>query len=106
MLAAVLLAVPNVSEGHSAAVIERIAAGFAPARVLDRHSDPDHNRTVLWLAAPQQDLAYALAAGARAAAESIDLASQSGIHPRVGALDVAPVVYRDDAERGGAVAAA
>lgn len=106
MLAAVLLAVPNVSEGRSAAVIERIATGFAPARLLDRHSDADHNRTVLWLAAEQRELAEALAAGARATAESIDLTAQNGVHPRVGALDVAPVVYRDEAEHGAAIATA
>jgi glutamate formiminotransferase len=106
MLAAVLLAVPNVSEGHSEPLIERVAAGFAPARVLDRHSDPDHNRTVLWLAAEQQELAHALASGARVAAESIDLNARAGVHPRVGALDVAPVVYRDEAERGAAAATA
>jgi glutamate formiminotransferase len=101
-----LLAVPNVSEGKRTEVIERVAGAFAPARVLDRHSDPDHDRSVFWLAASQAELADALASGARAAAESIDLAANNGIHPRVGALDVAPVVYRDDEERGAAVAAA
>jgi glutamate formiminotransferase / 5-formyltetrahydrofolate cyclo-ligase len=106
MLAAVMLAVPNVSEGHSDTVIDRVAAGFAPARVLDRHSDADHHRTVLWLAAGQRELAKALASGARAAAESIDLTAQNGVHPRVGALDVAPVVYRDAEERGAATATA
>jgi glutamate formiminotransferase len=74
--------------------------------VLDRHSDGDHNRTVLWLAAPQRELAEALAAGARAAAESIDMSAQDGVHPCVGALDVAPVVYRDESERGPAIATA
>src|SRR4051794_7599208 len=106
MLAVMLLAVPNVSEGHSRPAIDRVAAGFAPARVLDVHSDADHNRTVVWLAASQLELADALASGARAAAESIDLNSQNGVHPRVGALDVAPVVYRDDDERGAATATA
>jgi glutamate formiminotransferase len=106
MLAVVLLAVPNVSEGHREPVIERVVAGFAPARVLDTHSDADHNRTVVWLAAPQAELATALASGARAAAESIDLTAQDGVHPRVGALDVAPVVYRDADERGAAIATA
>jgi glutamate formiminotransferase len=106
MLAVVLLAVPNVSEGHREPVIERVVAGFAPARVLDTHSDADHNRTVVWLAAPQAELAAALASGARAAAESIDLTAQDGVHPRVGALDVAPVVYRDADERGAAIATA
>jgi glutamate formiminotransferase / 5-formyltetrahydrofolate cyclo-ligase len=102
----VLLAVPNVSEGHSAAIIGRVAAAFAPARVLDRHSDADHNRTVFWLAAQQAELADALASGARAAAEAIELGLRSGVHPRVGALDVAPVIYRDEDERGAAIATA
>jgi glutamate formiminotransferase len=102
----VLLAVPNVSEGRDQALIERVAAGFAPAQLLDRHSDPDHNRTVLWLAAAQRELAESLAAGARTCSEQIDISRQQGIHPRVGALDVAPVVYRDDEERGAAIATA
>jgi glutamate formiminotransferase len=101
-----LLAVPNVSEGRDAAVIDRVAAAFGPARVLQTHSDPDHGRSVFWLAADQADLADALANGARAAAESIDLNAGNGVHPRVGVLDVAPVVYRDGAERGTAVATA
>src|SRR3954451_5687921 len=106
MLAVVLLAVPNVSEGRDASVIEAVAAAFAPARVLDRHSDPDHNRTVYWLAAPQRELPEVLASGAHSCSEHIDVSRQQGVHPRVGALDVAPVVYRDDAERGAAIAAA
>src|SRR3954470_21057493 len=106
MLAVVLLAVPNVSEGHDASVIEDVAAAFAPARVLDRHSDADHNRTVFWLAAPQRELAEALASGAHDCSEHIDVSRHQGVHPRVGALDVAPVVYRDDDERGPAIAAA
>jgi glutamate formiminotransferase len=106
MLAAVLLAVPNVSAGRRADVIERIGAAFAPARLLDTHSDSDHDRSVFWLAAEQRELPEALAAGAREAAESIDLGAGSGVHPHVGALDVAPVVYRDPAERGAAIAAA
>src|SRR4051812_34283668 len=106
MLAAVLLAVPNVSEGQRRPVIDRIAAGFAPARLLDVHSDGDHNRTVLWIAGEQRELPYALASGARAAAESIDLNAQNGVHPRVGSLDVAPVIYRDVDERGPAIATA
>src|SRR3954451_10904368 len=106
MLAVVLLAVPNVSEGRDRALIERLGAGFAPARVLDVHSDSDHNRSVFWLAASQRELAEALAAGAAAALAAIDLTASNGVHPHVGALDVAPVGYRDEDERGAAVAAA
>src|SRR3954447_3126917 len=106
MLAAVLLTVPNVSEGRDAAKIERLAAAFAPARLLDVHSDADHNRSVFTLAGEQGEIARALAAGAQIASEAIDVSRQQGLHPRIGVLDVAPVVYLDDASRGAAVAEA
>jgi glutamate formiminotransferase len=106
MLATVLLAVPNVSEGRDAARIERLAAAFAPARLLDVHSDADHNRSVFTLAGDQAELSRALEAGARESAESIDISAHDGLHPHVGALDVAPVVYLDADARGPAVAEA
>jgi glutamate formiminotransferase len=103
-----LLAVPNVSEGRDAAVLDALGAAFASggARVLDRHADPDHHRSVFTLAGPPGSLAAALVAGARAAVERIDLTRHDGVHPRVGAIDVAPVVYLDDATRGAACAEA
>jgi len=48
----------------------------------------------------------ALLEGARVAVERLDLTSHAGVHPRVGVLDVAPIVHRTDAERGAAVAEA
>ena len=101
-----LLAVPNVSEGSDAAAIGAIADAFAPARVLDVHSDPDHGRSVFWRAAAQGELADALVAGAREAARRIDLREHAGSHPYVGAIDVAPVVYLDESQRGAAAAEA
>ena len=74
--------------------------------MLDRSADPDHHRAVFFLAGAPGELHRALAAGAAAAAERIDLREHDGLHPRVGALDVAPVVYLDDAQRGAAIAEA
>lgn len=103
-----LLAVPNVSEGRDAAVLDAIGAAFAAggARVLDRHADPDHHRAVFTLAGEPGTLHEALAAGARAAIERIDLTRHEGLHPHVGAIDVAPVVFRTPEQRGPAVAEA
>ena len=101
-----LLAVPNVSEGGDAARIAAIADAFAPARVLDVHSDADHGRSVFSLAARQGEVAQALLAGARAALTRVDLRAHAGLHPHVGALDVAPVVYLEAAARGAACAEA
>ncbi len=76
------------------------------ARVLDLHSDPDHHRAVFTIAGAPGALAEALQAGAREVIERIDLTRHEGVHPRVGAMDVAPVVYLSDATRGAACAEA
>ena len=90
---ALLESVPNVSEGCDPAVIEAVADAFAGrARVLDVHSDPEHHRSVYTIVAEESELAAALFAGIARAAELIDLREHVGIHPRVGAADVVPIV--------------
>jgi len=90
---ALLESVPNVSEGRDPAVIEAVAEAFAVgARVLNIHSDPEHHRSVYTLVAEETELAAALFAGIARAAELIDLREHVGIHPRVGAADVVPIV--------------
>ena len=108
-----LLAVPNVSEGRDAATIDAIGEALASSggerpgvRLLDIHRDPDHNRSVYTLAGPPGALAPALLAGARAAVERIDLTAHAGVHPHVGALDVAPIVHLGPRARGAACAEA
>lgn len=102
------MAVPNISEGRDAAVVAAIGDAYASAgaHLLDTHADVDHHRAVHTLAAPAGILADALVAGARAAVERIDLNAERGVHPHVGALDVAPVVFLDEARRGAACAEA
>ena len=102
----ILIAVPNVSEGRDADAIAAIGRAFAPARLLDTHSDPDHGRSVFTLAARQGELARALVNGAREALARVDLTKHQGDHPHVGAVDVAPVVYLDEAQHGAACAEA
>ncbi|HYO61385.1 MAG TPA: glutamate formiminotransferase [Actinomycetota bacterium] len=84
---------PNVSEGRDRRLIERLAASVsgAGARVLDVHSDAVHNRTVITAAAEAPVLAAAMAALAREAT-AIDLTRHTGVHPRIGVLDVCPFV--------------
>ena len=95
-----LVAVPNLS-GTGA-----MEGRFAPAAVLDVHTDLDHGRSVYTLAAPQGRLSDALVSGAAAAVEGIDLARHEGVHPFVGALDVMPVVHVTPEQRGAACAEA
>jgi glutamate formiminotransferase len=103
-----LLAVPNVSEGRDAAALDAIRAAFerGGARVLHASADPDHHRAVFTLAGEPGRLARAVAVGAREAASRIDVRAHAGEHPRVGAIDVAPIVYLDPVERGAACAEA
>jgi glutamate formiminotransferase len=100
-----LLAVPNVSEGRDANAVAAIGAAFG-AGLLAVHSDPDHHRTVFTLAGVPGELAGTVIDGARAALARIDLRRHDGIHPRVGAIDVAPIVYPEEADRGAACAEA
>lgn len=87
--------VPNFSEGRDLSKVDAIVAamgGVAGAWILDRTSDPDHNRSVVTLAGEPQAVAEAALRGAGKAAELIDLTRQRGVHPRIGATDVMPFV--------------
>ena len=101
-----LLAVPNVSVGPERSTVEAVLRAFEPVRLLDVHSDADHGRTVFTFAGRQGELAAALLRGAREVMARVDLRRHRGLHPHVGALDVAPVVYLSDADRGPAEAEA
>ena len=106
-MAPTLLAVPNVSEGRDGACIDAIGEAIsAGVSLLDRHTDADHNRTVFTLAGDPEALVGALAAGAAAAIERIDMSAHGGLHPAIGALDVCPIVWLDPGERDAARAAA
>jgi glutamate formiminotransferase len=88
-----LESVPNVSEGRDPAVVAKIGEAFATrARVLDVHSDVDHHRSVYTIVAAETGLVESLLAGIARAAELVDLRVHDGIHPRIGAVDVVPVV--------------
>ena len=99
-----LVAVPNFSEGRNTRVIGALEATLGShARVLNRHYDAQHNRSVFTMAAPPEKLVEALVAGAAHALDLIDLRSHQGLHPHVGALDVSPVVWQTDDRHDAAV---
>lgn len=100
--------VPNISEGRRRDVIEACvaAASMRGVRVLDVSSDPDHNRTVLTLLGEGGDLVRAVTALAAAAIDRIDVGTHSGVHPFLGALDVAPFVPLEAGQMPAAVDAA
>ena len=103
-----LESVPNVSEGRDRTVVDAIASAFggAGARVLDVHLDADHNRAVITLLGDEHALEEGLVAGILEAARRIDLRRHEGVHPRVGAADVVPVVPLAQVDRPRAVSLA
>jgi glutamate formiminotransferase len=87
--------VPNVSEGRRPEVVDRLAAaiGSVPGvYLLDRTSDPSHNRSVFTLAGEHEAVADALELLVAAAIHDIDMDVHEGEHPRIGAVDVIPFV--------------
>ena len=91
--------VVNVSAGDDRRVVDAIAAS-AGADLLDLHADPHHNRSVLTLVGEDAPRRVA-----RAAVERLDLRAHSGVHPRIGVVDVVPFVPLADASLADAIAA-
>jgi glutamate formiminotransferase / 5-formyltetrahydrofolate cyclo-ligase len=123
-----LLAVPNFSEGRDAETIAALSqaielrgdrargkpdsdaspASPAHTKLLNVHSDADHGRSVFSVAGGPRALSEATVRAGAVALARIDLArpERHGQHPHVGVLDVAPIVYVDQADRGAACAEA
>ena len=102
-----LESVPNFSEGRDSVLIGLIGQELAErARLLDIHTDPDHNRSVFTLVGDDAELVDALLAAVAVARARIDLRKHEGVHPRIGAADVVPLVpvRPEDMERARAAA--
>lgn len=91
---ALIECVPNFSEGRRTGVVEAIVASVRGegVRLLDWSLDADHNRSVVTVAGEPAAVVEAAVRGAGRAAELIDLTTQEGVHPRIGAADVIPFV--------------
>jgi len=87
--------VPNFSEGRRPEVLEALAASVRAVprtRLLDLSADPDHNRAVLTFVGDGEAVLDAALRSAAVAVERIDLGVHTGVHPRIGAVDVVPFV--------------
>ncbi len=86
--------IPNFSEGRSLEVVKRLVdiVRSGGVELLDYSSDPDHNRTVITYAGDMKDVVETAFKLARQAMAEIDICFHSGVHPRIGALDVLPLV--------------
>jgi glutamate formiminotransferase/formiminotetrahydrofolate cyclodeaminase len=95
MTQALVDCIANYSEARRPEVVEAIMGAItsvAGVRLLDRHSDIDHNRTVLTFVGEPQAVEEAAFLSIAKAAELINLDQHTGEHPRIGATDVVPFV--------------
>jgi len=87
--------IPNFSEGCDKENVHKIADALLATRgikLIDFSMDADHHRSVFtFIGSPGNVLSGAMAACTRAV-ELIDLRRHSGVHPRLGAVDVVPFV--------------
>jgi glutamate formiminotransferase / formiminotetrahydrofolate cyclodeaminase len=87
--------VPNFSEGRNRAVIDAIAdtiKGVVDVKLLDVDPGADTNRTVYTFVGTPEAVVEAAVRSAHKAYELIDMSRHSGAHPRIGAMDVCPIV--------------
>ena len=88
-------AVPNVSEGKDLEVIRQIAEEAVmtnSAKVIHTDSNPDANRTVFTIAGEPIEVVKACLELITSATKYIDMHLHRGMHPRLGATDVCPLV--------------
>ena len=106
-LARLVQCIPNFSEGRRSEVVQAIVDAIkaaSDATVLDYSMDADHNRSVVTFLGSPEDVRASMLAGARTAVELIDMNEHEGVHPRIGAVDVIPVVPVRDVTMPEAVA--
>jgi glutamate formiminotransferase len=92
---ALIECVPNFSEGRDPLVLEALRASIASVAhvaLLHQTADPDHHRSVYTFAGDPDAVCEAAYQAVAIAAQHIDLSLHSGVHPRMGATDVLPLV--------------
>ncbi len=94
-MAGIIECIPNFSEGRRQEVIEQILEEIRSVKgvkLLDRSSDPSHNRSVVTFIGGPEQVKEAAFRAARKAALLIDMDLHRGEHPRMGATDVIPFI--------------
>lgn len=87
--------VPNFSEGRDQKVIDAISDAIKSVNgvtLLDVDPGKSTNRTVYTFVGDPEAIVEGALAGAKAAYKLIDMRTQHGEHPRMGAMDVCPFV--------------
>ncbi|MDR1895998.1 MAG: glutamate formimidoyltransferase [Prevotellaceae bacterium] len=91
----VIECVPNFSEGRDFAKIRKIVASIeaiAGVKLLHIDTGADANRTVITFAGTPEPVCDAAFAAIKTASELIDMRYHHGKHPRIGSVDVCPLI--------------
>ena len=87
--------VPNFSEGRDKTKINKIVNSIKSTpgiTVLDVDSGRDTNRTVVTMVGSPNSVLEAAFNGVKCASQVLDMRTQTGTHPRLGATDVCPLI--------------
>jgi glutamate formiminotransferase len=101
--------VPNFSEGRNpetVRAIETAIAACAGVEVLRSEMDPDHHRSVITFVGTPEGVLEAAFRACETASRRIDLRTHRGVHPRIGATDVIPLVPLRNVDAAACVALA
>jgi glutamate formiminotransferase len=88
----VIECVPNFSEGIDLALVDDIISAVKTAKVLDVHSDADHNRSVVTMVGEPEGIKRAAFDLTERAMQLLDVREHSGVHPYIGVVDVIPFI--------------
>ena len=98
--------VTNISEGRDRGKIELLSASIAAVpgvNLLNINVDPDHNRSVFTFIGEPDPVETGALALCNTAITLIDMSYHTGVHPRIGAVDVVPFVPLQGASMADAV---
>ena len=84
--------VPNFSEGEDQDLIDQIVSSVKTAKVLNVHSDPDHNRSVVTMVGEAKGIKQAAFDLTARAAQLLNINEHIGVHPFIGVMDVLPFI--------------
>lgn len=91
----ILECVPNFSEGRNNDILDGISSSICSVNntyLLHRDISPAANRTVFTFAGAPDAVIESAFRAIHFVAQHIDMRNQSGVHPRIGATDVCPIV--------------
>ena len=82
----------NFSEGTDSAIIDELTAAVRTAKVIDLHSDPDHNRSVVTFIGEPGGVGQGAFDLTERAMQLLDIREHQGVHPFIGVVDVIPFI--------------